>query len=416
MVGVSLALFATLEVSLAVAFAVRGRWHVPAPNFRGEADTYADRNWARAYYRDLDRFEQARTIRWSPYVYWRRVPYQSNDINITADGLRRTVNVAPPTAGRETRHVFMFGGSTMWGLGAGDDSTLPSLVAQELHRLDPDVPLDFTNFGQYAYVSTQGLLELTRQLQEGHIPDLVVFLDGVNDTFAAFQLGVPGLPFDEHRREMELNLSVRPEVLRSAAQYVASGLSTTRLVNGLGEALGLRDGLVRSIPLQYEQQLSDRATLARAVVDTYFNNIRLVQALADSYGFATLFYWQPVIYLKPHLSAYERESIDRDFNYPGMKDFYLQTYDSVGRHIELMERPPRGFHDISRIFSEIREPMFVDFNHMGDRGNRVIARRIADDLVVGLKTRSIIRRQSHGVESGNTSNASLLDLSAVERR
>src|SRR5262249_36325300 len=149
------------------------------------------------------------TTRWRPYVYWRRIPYRSDYINIDADGLRVTAYVPPVGPERLTETVFMFGGSTMWGLGTADEATIPSLVSKEVNGNRSGIRYDVVNFGQYAYVSTQGLIEMVLQLQRGRIPDVVVFADGVNDTFGAFQLGVPGVPYEEFRREREFNLSLK---------------------------------------------------------------------------------------------------------------------------------------------------------------------------------------------------------------
>ena len=128
------------------------------------------------------------------------------------------------------------------------------------------------------------------------------------------------------------------------------------------------------------------------MVETYLNNIKLVQTLSRSYGFTSLFYWQPVIYMKQHLTEYERQSLELDVHYPGMKEFYLDTYAALRKNsAELDKSAP--FHDISSIFGDVHEPIFVDFNHMGGKGNSFIARRMAEDFARCLKvnTKSPVR-------------------------
>ena len=49
------------------------------------------------------------------------------------------------------------------------------------------------------------MMELFLQLREGNIPDLVVFYDGVNDVFSAYQQGKAGIPQNENNREKEFN-------------------------------------------------------------------------------------------------------------------------------------------------------------------------------------------------------------------
>jgi hypothetical protein len=110
----------------------------------------------------------------------------------------------------------------------------------------------------------------------------------------------------------------------------------------------------------------------------------LVRALSKSYGFTCIFYWQPVIYLKQHLTEYERRSLEIDVNYPGMKEFYLDTYAFLKQRAAGLESGV-PFHDISSIFSEMHDPIYVDFNHMGDKGNSLIAQRMIEDFVRIIK-------------------------------
>lgn len=373
--GIAIAMFMIIEIGISTAFYLRSFWHKPSPNFRGNADTYDDRAWAVRYFKEIDQIEQGRTLRWNSYTYWRRTPRQGEFITINSDGLRETIN--PPTPEGAVK-VFMFGGSTMWGLGSEDARTIPSSFSREANNRG--IISKVTNYGQYAFVSTQNVIELMLQLQKGNIPDVVIFYDGVNDTFTAYQQGVPGLPHDEFQREREFGLTSRNDIQAQAALFTINRLETIRMLNGLLKKIGLRRDDYRMLPLQYARPISDKKLLAQSVVETYLNNIKLVQALSVQYGFKCLFYWQPVIYLKRNLTDYERQSFEYDIQYPGMKEFYLQTYETLKNREEKIKND-LPFHDISGIFDNSREPIFVDFNHMGGKGNDVIARRMVEDYL-----------------------------------
>src|SRR5262249_15833005 len=165
-------------------------------------------------------------------------------------------------------------------------------------------------------------------------------------------------------------------------------LSTVRFLHGVLEKSELRRDNVQPIHLEYEKAISDKSSLAHAVVETYLNNIKLVQTLSQSYGFASLFYWHPVIYTNRHPTEYERQSLELDVNYPGLKEFYLDTYDILLRRSAGLNNNI-AFNDISSIFSDIREPIFVDFNHTGEKGNRLIAKRTAQDFARLLSDRGV---------------------------
>jgi lysophospholipase L1-like esterase len=380
--GIAVAMFVALEAAVSLGFYVRGFWRPPAANFRIKADTYSDTEWASKYYKEIEEVEKGRTLRWQPYVYWRRTPRRGQYINIGSDGLRKTINVPMSEGASPPIKVFMFGGSTMWGLGAGDDSTIPSIFAEEAKN--KGINCEVVNFGQYAYVSTQEVIELMLQLQKGNIPDIAIFYDGVNDTFSGFQLSVPGLPHDEIRREKEFCLLERKELQTLAAQSAIRQLSTMRFLHGVLEKSGLRRDNFQPVPPEYEKAVADKGALAHAVAETYLNNIKLVQTLSRSYGFTSLFYWQPVIYTKQHLTEYERQSLELDVYYPGMKEFYLDTYAALRKSSAGLDESG-AFHDISSIFNDVHEPIFVDFNHMGGKGNSFIARRMAEDFVGCLR-------------------------------
>lgn len=381
-VGISLVILLAIELGLSLIFKARAMMRPPATNFRQDADTYDDRTWARNYYSEIDDIEQNRSLRWKPYVYWRRLPRNGQYINIDGDGLRKTVNPASVNGKTEHERIFVFGGSTVWGLGSADDETIPSLLSGIIS--DRGHPAEVVNYGQYAYVSTQGVIELMRQLQKGNIPDAVIFYDGVNDTFNAFQTNTPGLTHNEMNRELEYGLLDKGDIYGHASKSLIRSLSITRLFGGMLGRLRGEEGQFKPVSLKYEPSIDDRNRLIDAVVETYFNNIKMVKSLADSHGFTAQFYWQPVIFTKKRLTEYERESIEKDFYFPGMKEFYLDTY------VKLRSRTVEGvpeFHDISTIFDETEKPIFVDFNHMGRKGNLKIAERMALDYP-GIKTKN----------------------------
>ena len=59
--------------------------------------------------------------------------------------------------------------------------------------------------------------------------------------------------------------------------------------------------------------------------------------------------------------------------------FFKKTYEllKVG---EILKDRESGFYDISGIFSDLPEPMFIDSIHLGEAGNAYIAERMAKDV------------------------------------
>jgi len=338
----------------------------PRPDRRSQADAYRGADWAPDYFAE---FRRAKT-RWSPYVYWRRAAFEGEFIRIDAAGLRRTPVPQARTPAARPLRVALFGGSAVWGTGARDAHTIPAALARELAERGwaPQV----VNYGETGYVSTQEALLFLLELRAGRIPDLAVFYDGANDVFAALQSGAPGVPQNEYNRREEFNL-LSPEreseldrllVTRLLGRSVLLELAHARL----GDATAHADASAGTSPQQ-------APALARGVVDAYAFNLAWIREMAAAHGVATLFYWQPVIFGKPALTAYERQEREAAEPY---RPFYEATQAELRRRAALLA--PLGFHDLSDAFAEQREGMFIDWLHVGEAANALLARRLAADV------------------------------------
>ena len=145
-------------------------------------------------------------------------------------------------------------------------------------------------------------------LRAGRRPDIVVFYDGVNDTFSAYSQQLAGLPNNEWNRVAEFNMSRGHLRHRSQAfaREVGYRLATVTLIRDLLEALGVAD----SAPTPTRPD-----SLAGQVVATYLGNLELLRALSEHYHFQALAYWQPTLLQKPRVTQYE--SLERAKLSPG---------------------------------------------------------------------------------------------------
>lgn len=374
-VGLTLLVFCAVEATATVVLRVYTRATQPRGDTRLQADAYGNAPWVADYYRE---FHDSRNVmRWTPYVYWRRQPRTSPLISVDERGLRKTISSDAPGAVK----IFLFGGSTMWGTGARDAYTIPSLLARELER--HGVTATVTNYGETGWVTTQELIALEIELQQGRRPDLVIFYDGINDTYTAFQQAVAGIPQNEFNRVREFNFMTKSvkERLRLIARDAALNLSIRKLFHaftptgrkGIGVEL---DEAAPGAALDADQS----KRLAGQVIDVYRSNIELVRALGEHYEFKSLFYWQPTISDKPVLTAYERECraemvpVDR---------FFQHTY-QVLRDRRLDQEGPGRVRDLVSLFETTAEPMFVDRFHLGEAGNEMVARRMLPDVLAEL--------------------------------
>jgi len=165
---------------------------------------YPGASWAPELFDEMEAVD----VVWSPYCYWRSTPLDLRYFHVDANGLRRTWSGgAPRVSGVNPRRhrVLMFGGSTMFGIDARDDYTIPSLFAKDLQHADLD-NVEVINYGQVGYVSTQEVISFLLALRDDPRPDLVVFYDGFNDAGAAYEQQQAGITVDEKHRALEFDL------------------------------------------------------------------------------------------------------------------------------------------------------------------------------------------------------------------
>lgn len=356
--GISLLSLAVLEVVLSL-FVVD--YFTPPdprnPDVRAKADAYKNVSWGNDYFKE---FNESFDARWEPYVYWHRKPYKGKYITIDSTCRRFTPN--PEIGSEHVPRIFMFGGSTMWGTGARDSFTIPAILAAELGRRGTTV--EVVNFGESGFVTTQEVIVLLRELQKGNIPDAVVFYDGINDAYSAYQQGIPGLAQNEANRVQEFNMLKRlPELRGMVLKDAVSNLASVRVAKSI---LGIKET---------ESEPDFDAHVAEQSVDLYLKNIGLVKALAASYKFKFQFYWQPTIFGKNKLSEYEQSEYDSQKH---LERVYMETYRMV-HDKSTSVRTDKSFHNLSDIFLHEEEPVYIDWMHLSERGNAVIAMAMAEE-------------------------------------
>ncbi len=292
-------------------------------------------------------FNKAWSDHFEPYIHWRRNEFSGAFINVDNNGVRRTVKESPS---KDSRKIFMFGGSTMWGTGSPDDKTIPSLVQAKL-----GARADVTNYGESAYVSTQELNALLLLLSQGEVPDAVVFYDGVNDGYAGAYS--PAIPRDPH------NLRLRDNIERPLALEALRRSNYKKLFQffaGKGKFTAWDEKIAPSI--------SQNST---GVVDMYEAHIKQVKALAKEYGFEAYFFWQPNLYslTRGPMTEYEKQTIE------GESLVMVSSQQAVYQKAKerFSHRENENIFFLGNVFDELDEPIYIDWHHVGPNGNEVIA-------------------------------------------
>jgi hypothetical protein len=312
-----------------------------------------DSQQSRAYWAELGSIQ----AQWLPYTYSRIQPFRGQYINVASNGLRQTASFVAVNV--KTPHVYIFGGSTVWGDGSRDDYTIPSHLARLLNEARQ--PAQVMNFGQVAYVSTQDLILFQEQLALGHVPEVAVFYGGFNDIASTYMHSVAGLPHNEVNRIQEFYAGR----LMDAGQIILRRPNLT----------------LNSVDLSL---VTTQGGTAQDTADRYLANVRLIRAAAQDYGVKTLFVWQPSILFKQKRTPEEAAFVQQnEATWPGFGKLYMDT-DSLIR--ERAARESRGdFLIVSDLFKDEAGYVFIDRVHITEDGNYRVAQQIEPKLAELLK-------------------------------
>lgn len=306
-------------------------------------------------------------LEFEPYTQFRERPTQGKWVNIHAAGFRLGSEPLPWPVKRTADDfiVFVFGGSTTFGYGLSDRETIPAQLGRHLSE-QAGRAVKVYNFGRGSYYSTQERILFERLLVAGNVPDLAVFIDGLNDFY--YHEDVP-----EFRKFFAKVM--QPERSKDAWTHILGKLPVVRLSNRLAE---LRNPAGVIDPAN-EPPSDDPLTLD-TVIARYSDTQKIIRAVASPFAVKTLFVWQPV----PHYRY------NQEFHPFAASGYGKHTYSLHGypRMQSLLSRQPPSpdFLDLSHIQETLQQPLYVDLVHYNALLCDTIAGQIADHLIRAEKT------------------------------
>jgi len=326
-----------------------------------KAEVFKGADWTAQYFSE---FNASAAVRYHSYTLWRRAPFEGTTINIDAQGLRKTSN---SRCDRLTPSIWMFGNSAMWGSGTPDWATISSLLAEDFTKNGTQVCVK--NFGEKAWVSTQEVIALMLELKhEPQPPAVVVFYDGPTDTYMPYETKEQDVhdSFEAMRQKFEDSSAAGP-----GFQYLKK-TNTYLFLNQTFSNMGTQD------PLRVARRTSpeEASIMARTTVDNYFKNLEMVDLLASHYGFRPFYFWQPTVRVgRKKLTPNEDQMRqDEEASQPGSEIVFRATYDLIAR------TPRNHLYDLTDIFADHGETVFVETNHTGPEGNALVAKRMFDTI------------------------------------
>lgn len=339
-------------------------------NIWRNSNLFSQQSWTDKYFHE---FKLSSSQSYQQYIGWRRNSFIGQYINIDINGVRKTWN--PENYDRDPELIYIFGGSTMWGSGSRDDFTIPSCLAKKLDSLG--FKIEVINYAETGYIFFQEVVYLIHLLKEGHRPDYVIFYDGVNDVYAAYQYGQAG---------SIQNLTYIRELLKSKTgldnfKKFLFDLITFKF-SIINQILTNVFYLIEPLDIQYREKaadytISELEILGDNIIEDYSATLLFLDRLAEIYAFKCFCFWQPVIFTEN--IKYDNE-IRYDLRIDDQKLNFLYLY--VNKKTSIIGSD--NFYNISNSLHNRDKPYYIDFCHLSEDGNEEIAERILSIIITEL--------------------------------
>ncbi len=329
---------------------------------------YKNEPWGKEYWKEY----HDTSFHYEPFILWNADEYHGKWINMDRAGIRKTWTPPGPIP-PAPKQIFVLGGSAIWGIGARDDYTIPSDLSKLLNATNKQYVV--YNYGTPGFTLLQEIVKLMLLLKDGQRPDYIVFYDGSNEVYTAYQTGrVVNL----HNFE-EIQEKIEASPITLGLKYM---LAKCRIVQATEKTLAV-------FHLQYnyqegaaqftEKQLE---ALGKDIAKNYKESASLVQNLSETYNFNYTLFWQPVIF-------FETSTVEDEIRFdPHCRDQNLAKLFKIVT-ANLLTSPPPRWVDLSGALHQAPKPIFIDFCHMTEPGYATVSANIAAIVRDQLQTGKI---------------------------
>jgi hypothetical protein len=357
-------IFVAVNLLLAVFFSVKKSLFVQRPTHPYSASRGAA---VSILYPDLNADEIERLLRetWSrPYVFepftqFKEPPSSGRYVNVNANGFRVGRDQGPWPVSEKNVNVFLFGGSTVFGYGVPDGQTIGSYLQRSLNEGAPGRALRVYNFGRGYYYSTQERILFEMLLASGQVPDLAIFVDGLNE--------FPSVA-DEPMFTSRIRAFLAGEVPDRKIERFLGWLPIYRAAVGLAASF---PGASAKLPRDQGPNYADPVRRDR-VIARYLANKKLIEAAAKAYGVTAVFVWQPV-------PVYKYNTAYHLFAAGGFAD-HAYTGFGYPKMAELRRSLGANFLWCADVQEGMEKPLYVDKVHYTAELSATVAACITERL------------------------------------
>ncbi len=297
-----------------------------------------------------------RNYDYDPITQLRLRPLHGRYVNIEEGGFRRVRDQGPWPIQRSAVNIFVFGGSTAFGLLLDDNQTIASYLQQHMRAESRRV--NVYNFGRPGYTSTQELLLYLSLLRDGAVPNVALFMDGLNECQEATYRPPIGAHWPDEYVYTAIENAKRQQ---STYMLLLKALPMAGFTSSIAGRLGVdRRNDTQAVP----------PDVPAFIVGRWLKNKKVIEVLSRGYGVNAYFIWQPVASYKYDLRYFKlpRSSIRNEAWVPIVYP-EVEKLDAAGKLGD-------DFLNLAAIQQDEKQNLYVDPWHYNAAFSDEIASRI----------------------------------------
>ncbi len=381
--GSAFIILLTLNISLWAIFKVKDKYISPIPDeshlssiHKEIGDKYSI---FRQLYTDLTDRDLNILLSESYAVYlvyesfaeFKEAPLKGKFVNIDPNGFRKIRDQGPWPPDPHDFVVFVFGGSTTFGAGVPDDQTIVSYLQETMRKSFSDNKSSrkvcMYNFGHSYYYSSQELALYQKLLRDGFIPNMAIFIDGLNDFYF-----IHGEPQYSNIRG-EITDAFKKMKYQIWWEIFGKKLTIYRAVKDIQARIKNNDKAAKITDYKDPK-------LLEGVIHRYFENKEMIEAISSIHEVTPIFVWQPVPTFEYDLKNYIFSE----------KQFGLYTYAKYG-YVQMAEKIKKNgignnFFWCADLQKDFQGTIYLDKVHYSP----MMCKRIADRICDLLMSRKLI--------------------------
>ena len=309
------------------------------------------------YKQHLDLGKITRGYEYESFTGFKEVPRKGKYVNIDPNGYRYIENQCDYPISNKTFNIFVFGGSTTFGVGLPDSETIPSRIQTQLRQKLNRTDICVYNFGRSFYYSSQERVFFQEQILKGQKPNISIFIDGLNEP----EVG------PQNERILQNFMQGKHKI-----SLFFSDVSIIRISNYIS------DKYFRKVaPMYLEDDL-------KKILNRYLDNKKIVTSIGNSYGIQTYFVIQPIPNYNYNLS-YNILFTKHLLSYDDNADLVLrkQFYYAFNDYYQNLSTPQKNQYIwLADLQKDEKNNLYVDYAHYTANFSNKIAESISERIKI----------------------------------